>query len=336
MSQFSKLSRSQKAAAILVAMGKGSAGRLLKFFKQEELRALIEAARTLKTIPQGELEKIVAEFESEFAEGAGLLDSGDTMSNILSETLSQDEIAAIMEGTKAEVAAEGPPPIWPRLEELAPERLSALIENEHPQTIAMILSNLERSTAAAAVSRLPKQVRGETIKRMISLGAVPDKARSLVENQLRTRLEEGTGPKDMSAGQNRVASMLNELDKSVLDEVMEDVMEAGAPDIETLRSKLFAFEDIVLLSPKSRTALLDSAPTEVVTTALRGASPALTEAVLSAIGARSRRMIESELKDAATSPPPDEIQKARRRLASDAIRLAQEGAVELPSAQAAA
>ena len=77
MSQLPTLSRSQKAAAILVAMGKPSAGKLLKFFKQEELRGLIEAARSLKTIPQSELDRIVSEFEGEFAEGAGLLDSGD-------------------------------------------------------------------------------------------------------------------------------------------------------------------------------------------------------------------------------------------------------------------
>jgi len=63
MNQFDRLTRAQKAAAILVAMGKQSAGRLLKFFKQEELKGLVEAARTLKTIPQSELEKIVGEFE---------------------------------------------------------------------------------------------------------------------------------------------------------------------------------------------------------------------------------------------------------------------------------
>ena len=46
------LTRAQKAAAILVAMGKPSASRLLKFFKQEELKSLIESARLLRTIPQ--------------------------------------------------------------------------------------------------------------------------------------------------------------------------------------------------------------------------------------------------------------------------------------------
>ena len=79
MSTAATMTRTQKAAAILVAMGKPSASKLLKFFKQEELKALIEGARLLRTIDQSDLEKIVAEFEAEFTEGAGLLDSADRM-----------------------------------------------------------------------------------------------------------------------------------------------------------------------------------------------------------------------------------------------------------------
>ena len=37
MSLEGKLTKAQKAAAVLVAMGKPSAGRLLRFFKHEEL-----------------------------------------------------------------------------------------------------------------------------------------------------------------------------------------------------------------------------------------------------------------------------------------------------------
>ncbi|TIV61066.1 MAG: flagellar motor switch protein FliG, partial [Mesorhizobium sp.] len=96
------LTRPQKAAAILVAMGKPSASRLLKFFKQEELKALIEGARLLRTIPQADLERIVGEFEAEFTEGAGLLDSADRMDTILNESLSPEEMSAIMGKKKFE------------------------------------------------------------------------------------------------------------------------------------------------------------------------------------------------------------------------------------------
>ena len=40
------------------------------------------------------------------------------------------------------------------------------------------------------------------------------------------------------------ANVLNELDKSDLDSVMDDLASAGATNIEAIRSQLFAFEDI--------------------------------------------------------------------------------------------
>lgn len=330
------LSRSQKAAAVLVAMGKPAAAKLVKFFKPEELKVLLEAARTLRTIQQSELEKIVAEFEDEFAEGAGLLDSNEQMKGILSEAMGPDEMDRLMEDGKPQAAGDEQPPIWPQLEALPAERLTAIIAGEHPQTIAMILTNIAPANAAGAIALLPKSVRGEAVKRMISLGAVPDRARSIVETQLRARLEDKSTLKDVSAGQARVAGVLNELDKDLLDEVMEDVEAAGAPDLESLRSRLFSFEDIVLLEQRARVTLFDSLPAELVTLSLRGASPELAEAVLSALGARSRRMIEAELKDITLMPPADEINRARKRIASTAIRLSTEGQIELPSMQNAA
>lgn len=45
------LSQTEKAAAVLLAMGKSVAGKLLKFFTQGELQAIIAAAQSLRAIP---------------------------------------------------------------------------------------------------------------------------------------------------------------------------------------------------------------------------------------------------------------------------------------------
>ena len=89
------LTKPQRAAAVLVAMGKSRASQLLKFFKSEELRIMIDAAHTLKTIPQPDLEELVKEFEAEFTVGAGLMDSAEAMQKILGEALSEEEMYAI-------------------------------------------------------------------------------------------------------------------------------------------------------------------------------------------------------------------------------------------------
>lgn len=330
------LTRAQKAAAILVAMGKPSASRLLKFFKQEELKALIEGARQLRTIPQSDLEKIVAEFEAEFTEGAGQLDSADRMEDLLNETLSPEEVEALKGDIKPVNTTKAPPPIWPQLEKVDPLRLGAFIAEEHPQTSALVLSKLAPQASANVLLTLEKGLRGEIIKRMMNLTSIPETATKIVEGQLRGRVLSESTTKDISAGQSRVASVLNEMEKSQMDEVMEDLEKSGAPDLDGVRARLFSFDDIVLMTQKARVALFDGLSSELVTLALRGAPPDMTEAVLSAIGARSRRMIESELSQGSEGIPMPDILKARRTIASTAIRMSHEGVFELPTAQAAA
>ena len=336
MSTAANMTRTQKAAAILVAMGKPSASKLLRFFKQEELKALIEGARLLRTIDQADLEKIVAEFEAEFTEGAGLLDSADRMDTILTESLSPEEMSALMGTGEETVEPSGPPPVWPQIEKVEPARLGAFLTEEHPQTAALVLSNLAPATAAAALLALEKPVRSEIVKRMMSMAKIPEAATRIVENQLRSRLLAESSTRDTSAGQIRVASVLNELEKEQLEEMMEDLEKSGTPALEELKARLFAFEDVLLLTQKARVALFDSVSTELVTLALRNSQAALAEAVLSSIGARSRRMIESELSQGADGIAATDIVRARKAIAAAAIRMAREGAFELPTMQSAA
>ena len=336
MTTAASMTRTQKAAAILVAMGKPSASKLLRFFKQEELKALIEGARLLRTINQADLELIVAEFEAEFTEGAGLLDSADRMDTILTESLTPEEMSALMGLDKEEAGPSAPPPVWPQVEKLEAARLGGFLAEEHPQTAALVLSNLSPASAAAALLSLDKQVRSEIVKRMMSMAKIPEAATRIVENQLRNRLLAESSTRDTSAGQIRVASVLNEMEKEQLDEMMNDLEKSGAPYLQELKSRLFAFEDVVLLTQKGRVALFDSVSTELVTLALRNSQATLAEAVLSSIGARSRRMVESELAQGADGIAEADIVRARKAVAAAAIRMSREGAFELPTMQSAA
>ncbi|WEX08297.1 FliG C-terminal domain-containing protein [Chelativorans sp. AA-79] len=329
-----KLTQAEKAAAILVAMGKPSAGRLLKFFKQDELKALIEAARRLRTIPQAELEKVVQEFEREFSEGAGLLDSADSMNNLLTESLSPEEMNALMGGGEARPAAMQE--VWARLERIAPHRLAEILAPEHAQTVAVVLANLAPQAASRVILELDRGQRGEVLRRMASMGQLSAEARTVIERRIAEILRAEAGGKDVSAGHARVARLLNELDKTEADEVIRDLEAVGTSDVDAIRARLFSFEEIVDLSQKARVALLDGLATDVVTLALRDAPGPVVEAVLSALGARSRRMIEAELAAPADGATPEAIAAARRRIAATAVQLAQQGSIDLPSAQKAA
>ena len=91
---------------------------------------------------------------------------------------------------------------------------------------------------------------------------------------------------------------------------------------------------------KSRVSLFNDVSGDIITAALRGASMELREAVLSSIGARQRRMIESDLAAGDQGVNQREVAIARRSIAQEAIRLAATGQIQLKEkaegAQAAA
>ena len=68
---------SQKAAALLIAMGRDAAVRLLRHFDPEDVKEITLAAATLGIVDGGSLDSLIAQFAAELEEGPRM------MSNII-------------------------------------------------------------------------------------------------------------------------------------------------------------------------------------------------------------------------------------------------------------
>ena len=91
---------------------------------------------------------------------------------------------------------------------------------------------------------------------------------------------------------------------------------------------LFTFEDLATLSQATRTTILDQVPTERLVLALKGTDATFQAAILSALTARSKRMVEAELQGG-TMPPAREIAEARRSIVDTVLKMAAKGGIEL-------
>ena len=90
-----ELTGPEKAAALLLTMGKPPAARLLKQFDELELRAVARAAAGLGAIPATTLDRLVDEFAADFAAGADLLGGAGQVKNLLADALPPEQIADI-------------------------------------------------------------------------------------------------------------------------------------------------------------------------------------------------------------------------------------------------
>ena len=320
------LSQVEKAAAVLLAMGKGVAGKLLKYFTQSELQAIIAAAQNLRAIPPHELIDLVNEFEDLFTEGAGLMDNAKMMEGILEEGLTPDEVDGLLGRRAAFQAFETT--IWDRLQDADPVFVARFLLNEHPQTIAYILSMMPSSFGAKVLLEIPEEHRADIINRTVNLKDASPKATAIVEARVIEMINALDAERN-SVGSNKVADLMNELEKSQVDEMLASLETVSTESVKKVRPKIFLFEDVLYMPQKSRVSLFNDVSGDIITAALRGATMELRESVLSSIGARQRRMIESDLAAGDQGVNPREVAIARRSITQEAIRLAAAGQIQL-------
>ncbi|MDO6962551.1 flagellar motor switch protein FliG [Rhizobium alvei] len=322
----SNLKAPEKAAAVLLAMGRGVAGRLLKYFTQAELQTIIQSAQHLRSIPPHELIELVNEFEDLFSEGTGLMDNAKAIEGILEEGLTPDEVDGLLGRRTAFQALETS--IWDQLENADPQFVARYLLKEHPQTIAYILSMVPSSAGARVLMEMPESRRADILNRTVKLKDVSPKAAGIIENRVIEILREYDAERN-STGTVKVAELMNELEKNQVENLLDSLEALSQEAAQKVRPKIFLFEDLLAMPQRSRVALFNDISGDVITTALRDSPVDIREAVLSSIGARQRRMIESDLSAPASGITARQIAIARRSIAQEAIRLATNGQIVL-------
>ncbi|MDX1149734.1 flagellar motor switch protein FliG [Sinorhizobium medicae] len=320
------LSQTEKAAAVLLAMGKSIAGKLLKFFTQSELQAIIAAAQSLRAVPPHELEALVNEFEDLLTEGAGLMDNAKAMESILEEGLTPDEVDGLL-GRRATFQSYEAN-IWDRLMDCDPIIIARLLAQEHPQTIAYVLSMMPSSFGAKVLLQLSDKQRPEILNRAVNIKNVNPKAAAIIEARVFEIIEEMEAERN-SPGPAKIAEVMNELDKPQVDTLLASLETISTASAKKVRPKIFLFDDILFMPQRSRVQLFNDVSTDVITMALRGSASELRESILASIGARQRRMIESDLAVGEAGINPRDIAIARRSITQEAIRLSANGQLEL-------
>ncbi len=323
-----KLKGTDKAAALLLAMGKENAARLLPHFGEEEIRAVARSASELGAVPQTALDDIAEEFVARVVIEGGLRGSSEQVEELLEKIMPPQQVRQIM----ADVRSRMNEAVWPRLTELPAQTLSQFLNKEHPQVISFVLSKVTTTLSAEVVALFPSHLRNEVVRRMLTNKLVMQQSLRLLEQVLRDELLvkiARTSGQDMHA---RIAKIINKLDKREMEDVLFS-LEATRPKAAIIvRGLLFTFDDIAKLPAKTRTILFETIEADRLIPALNGADAQLKDFILSSVPSRTRRIIEQDLL-VAPALSDKEIEKARREIADVALRMADQGVINLTFAE---
>ncbi|MDF2810265.1 MAG: flagellar motor switch protein FliG [Microvirga sp.] len=316
----------ERVAALLLAMGKPAASKVLRHFSPDEIRAVTKSAALLGQVSTSQIEALVEQFAANFSSGTDLVGNASEIEKLLSGILPPDQVAEIM----SEVIGNANRNIWERISGVSENVIASYLMKEHPQTAALILSKVKPSCAAKVMAQMPPGLRNGLMRRMLSMKPIVDETMKNIEATLH---EDFMANFSKNAGADthvKMADIINKMERDHMEDVLSDLATIRPKSAEILKGLLFTFDDIIKLTPKDRTTMFDQIPPDRVVLSLKGTGEEFRKIVLSALSSRVRRMVEHELSGKDPVPQRDVID-ARRAITDLALEMASRGEIVINS-----
>ncbi len=288
-----KLTSTERAAAIIVALGAKQASEVYKHLTEEEIERLsIEVAR-LERLSQEELQAIVDDFyglcvtQKVIAEGGAFY-----AKDVLEKAFGPQLASSYMERVSLAMQTRA----FDFVRKANYKNLMMMLQNEHPQTIAFILSYAKAEQASKIISELPKDMQLDVIKRIATLNSVSPEIVSIVEQVLERRFA-SVVTVDMTeiGGVNYVADVMNHTDRTTEKFIFDELEKSDRKLSEDIRKLMFVFEDIVNLDDMSIQRVLRDVEAQDLAIAIKGSTEEVKELLLNNVSTRARESILEDI-----------------------------------------
>lgn len=286
------LSRGQKAAAVLLAVGSDAASKVMRHMSEGEVEQLALEVATLGNINADLMTGVLEEFRAEALAHAHLVSGGEQQARDLLRRLRGSEGDEIVDRLLASVQTA--PFHFLRMHE--PAEVVQHLRDEHPQTLALILAHLPTKFAAAVLAGLEPEVQADVARRVATL----ERTAPEVVTRVEAALEERFGGyaqrrRDSRGGVKELAALLNHSDRTTERAILGDLEQTDPVLAEEVRALMFVFEDIVTLDDRAVQELLRQVDMRQLALALKGVRADVREVVERNLSERARETLAEEV-----------------------------------------
>jgi flagellar motor switch protein FliG len=318
----------EKAAVLLIALGRDKSAEVLAHLGSEEVQLLSQAMSQIPYVAAKMRNAVIKEV-SDLVGGDDYSEGGaDYVRGLLEKALGPQKAARVMESMSPEQRAR---PLE-SLAEATTDQLVAALRGEHPQTAALVLCHLPAEKAAAVLGSLPAPQQGEIAARIAVIDhAVPEVAEQL-EKALHSRLSAGAAATRVTGGAKALVEMLNNADRTTERTVLEALAERKPDLADDIRKMMFVFEDLATLDGRAIQRVLREVENDDLRVALKGAGDDIKQLVFQNVSERAAQSLKEDLE--LTGPVRvRDVEAAQQRMVAVVRRLEHAGDVVLKSGE---
>lgn len=315
------LSKSQKAAAVLLALPRDKAAALMSHLSEFDVEQLTLEIATLRRIPPAELQMVIEEFHAEAVASAHLVSGGVEYARDLLRQVHGAAADDIVDRLLASVRTTP----FHFLQMHEPAEVLQHLRDEHPQTLALILSNLPTRFASQLLSGFPEELQGEVARRIATLGRTSPDVVMKVERALARRFGDVRRRTDStSGGVKDLAALLNQADRATEKAILAALDEKDSALADEVRGLMFIFEDIVQLDDRQVQEVLRHVEIKSLALALKGVPEDVSEHITRNLSERGKVSLAEEVDMLGPTPKVD-VEAAQTEVVQVIRRLEDEG-----------
>ncbi len=320
-----KLTGPQKTAILLLSLGEKYCTKAFEKMNDDEISTVVFEMSKIVQITPDVLKKVASDFVESFEGEVRMIVEGDSfVKKLVSQTMKEQEAKNVLDDL--EKKKQDKPFIWSR--SVNTQTLAQYIEGEHPQTVAMILAHMPSEIASEIIMSIPDELKGDIAMRIARLGQISEDVVRDVDRALKYELSGAVGPGGKAGGLQVLVDIINGVDKSTEDLVMEFVEEDNAEMANEIRNLMFVFEDLVAIDDMAMREILKKVEGQQLTYALKTATDDMKSKIFSNLSQRAGEMLKDDL-DAMGPVRLAEVEEAQQAIVRAAKELEADGTITL-------
>lgn len=182
------------------------------------------------------------------------------------------------------------------IQSIPPEILIQLVQNEHPQTISLVIAHLEPQVASEVMALLADNLKADVAYRIANLDKIASGMLEEIDNVFEEILaNKETSNTQKAGGVPRLAEILNMIDGTAAEQIIEEIEENDPELSEKIRQNMFVFDDLVLVDDRGLQKVLRSVESAELAVALKAATDEVKEKIFRNMSERAAEILKEEM-----------------------------------------
>ena len=220
-----RLTRQQKAAAVIVSLGTDKASQLYQYMDPEDVEQITLEVAKLGYLDSSATEDVLTEYYQMCMTNKAVTEGGlEYARAVLEKAFGQQTATSLLEKvTKSLKNRE-----FAFLNKADEKSLYAALQHERPQTIALVLSYVDAEKSAAVIEELDDERQVRVIENMANMESASPTAVKIIEAEMEKKFSSlMTASNVKVGGVDFVADVMNNLDRSSEKNIFDRLASGG-------------------------------------------------------------------------------------------------------------